>query len=157
MPARRAKKGGETVGGKAFKGGQFIGMDYILKETGGKFGGKIIKAADRSVFKNVRHAAFSIRKTIRSSIKKRKSPSAAGDAVATRGKRGNIRNSVFASADKETAVIGPRYSMTETALEAHEFGKTRGGKKFDKRPTTGPGLEANTDRFANSFAGSIGE
>jgi len=42
-------------------------------------------------------------------------------------------------------------------MELHEFGKARGGQRFKERPTSGPALTANTDRFANSFAGSIGE
>lgn len=118
---------------------------------------KVEKAKDRSVFKNVRHAAFSIRKYIRESIKKSKEPGDVGDPVTTRGKRGNVRNAIFVAADNETAIIGPRYSFVGDALHFHEFGKERQGRRYPKRPTTGPGLEANTDRFANSFAGSIGE
>lgn len=118
---------------------------------------EIEKAKDRSVFKNVRHAAFSIRKYIRDSIKKSTTASKPGDPVATRGRRGNVKNSIFVAADKETAIIGPRFSFVGEAMEFHEFGKARGNRRYPKRPTTGPGLTANTDRFANSFAGSIGE
>jgi hypothetical protein len=42
-------------------------------------------------------------------------------------------------------------------MEFHEFGKPRGYVKYPERPTSGPGLTANQDRFAQSFAGSIGE
>lgn len=115
------------------------------------------KAADRAVYKNVRHAAFSIRKYIRESIKK--SPNAAnpGDPVATRGKRGNVKNSIFAAIESDNAIIGPRFSFVGDAMEAHEFGKRRGVNKYEARPTSGPALEANMDRFAGSFRGSIGE
>jgi hypothetical protein len=115
------------------------------------------KAADRSIYRNVRHAAFSIRKFIRDSIKKSAEPSAPGNPVATRGKRGNVKNSIFVAADQDTAIIGPRFSFVGDAMEAHEFGKERGGHKYEARPTSGPGLEANTDRFAGAFRGSIGE
>lgn len=119
--------------------------------------GKVEKAKDRSVFKNIRHAAFSIRKYVRESIKKRKTASTPGQPVATRGKRGNVKNSIFVAADRDTAIIGPRFSFVGEAMYFNEFGKTRGKRKYPERPTTGPGLTANTDRFANSFAGSIGE
>jgi hypothetical protein len=115
------------------------------------------KAADRSIYRNVRHAAFSIRKFIRDSIKKSAEPSAPGKPVATRGKRGNVKNSIFVAADQDAAIIGPRFSFVGDAMEAHEFGKSRGGHRYQARPTSGPGLEANTDRFAGSFRGSIGE
>lgn len=115
------------------------------------------KAADRSIYRNIRHAAFSIRKYIRESIKKSDKPSAPGQPVATRGRKGNVKNSIFVAADADTAIIGPRYSMVGDAMEAHEFGKRRGKDTYPARPTSGPGLTANTDRFAQSFAGSVGE
>lgn len=118
---------------------------------------RVNQAADRAVYKNIRNAAFSIRKYIRESIKKSPEASAPGEPVSTRGKRGNVKNSIFVSADDNTALIGPRYSFVGDAMEAHEFGKTRKGTKYEARPTSGPGLEANTDRFADMFRGSIGE
>jgi hypothetical protein len=118
---------------------------------------KVDKAAERSIYKNIRNAAFSIRKSIRESIKKSPDPSAPGQPVATRGRRGNVKNSIFVAADDDNAIIGPRYSFVGDAMEAHEFGKSRGVHKYDARPTSGPGLTRNTDRFADSFAGSIGE
>lgn len=119
---------------------------------------RVRDAADRAVFKNIRHAAFSIRKYVRESIKKSKTvASEPGNPVKTRGRRGNVRNAIFVAADKDTAIIGPRYSFVGEAMYHHEFGKPRGKRRYPERPTTGPGLTANTDRFANSFAGSIGE
>jgi hypothetical protein len=115
------------------------------------------KAADRSIYKNIRQAAFSIRKYIRNSIKKSAEPADPGQPVATRGKRGNVKNAIFVAADDDTALIGPRFSFVGDAMEAHEFGKQRGDNKYQARPTSGPGLVANTDRFAESFRGSIGE
>jgi hypothetical protein len=130
-----------------------FGFNIKITETFGR----VHRAADRAIYQNVRHAAFSIRKYIRESIKK--SPQAAdpGDPVATRGKRGNVKNSIFAAIDRDNAIIGPRYSFVGDAMEAHEFGKRRGENTYPARPTSGPGLTANTDRFAGAFRGSIGE
>jgi len=118
---------------------------------------KVEKAADSAIYRNIKHAAFSIRKFIRESIKKSADPSEPGHPVATRGRRGNIKNSIFAAVEQDNAIIGPRYSFVGDAMEAHEFGGTRYGQKYPARPTSGPGLTANQDRFAQSFAGSIGE
>lgn len=119
--------------------------------------GKVEKAKDKSVYRNIRHAAFSIRKSIRESIKRSTNPSSPGQPVATRGGRGNVRASIFVAAEEDNAIIGPRFSFVGDAMEAHEFGKRRGANSYQARPTSGPGLEKNTDRFADSFAGSIGE
>lgn len=118
---------------------------------------KVDKAAERSIYKNIRNAAFSIRKFIRESIKKSPEASEPGEPVATRGRKGNVKNSIFVAADADTALIGPRFSFVGDAMEAHEFGKRRGENRYEARPTSGPGLTANTDRFAESFRGSIGE
>jgi phage gpG-like protein len=115
------------------------------------------QAADRAIYKNIRNAAFSIRKYIRESIKKSPTAAEPGKPVATRGRRGNVKNSIFVAADDTTAIIGPRYSFVGDAMEAHEFGKRRGANTYEARPTSRPGLEANTDRFAGLFRGSIGE
>ena len=118
---------------------------------------RVTKAVTRSVIANIRHGAFAIRKTIRESINKSADPSAPGKPVATRGKRGNVKASIFAAIEADNAIIGPRYSMVGLSMEAHEFGKQFKGDSFAARPTSGPGLTANTDRFAESFRGSVGE
>jgi len=115
------------------------------------------KAAGKAIYRNIRHAAFSIRKAIRASIKKSSKPASPGQPVTTRGRRGNVRNSIFAAVEEDSAVVGPRYSMVGDVMAAHEFGQTRYGDRYEARPTAGPALEANLDRFADSFAGSIGE
>lgn len=118
---------------------------------------KVEKAADRGIYKSIRHAALSIRKTIRDLIKKSPDASEPGEPVSTRGKRGNVKNSIFAAVEQDNAIIGPRYSFVGDAMEAHEFGGRRKENTYEARPTSGPGLLANTDRFAESFRGSIGE
>lgn len=115
------------------------------------------KAADRGIYSSIRHAAFSIRKYIRESIKKSATPADPGEPVATRGRKGNVKNAIFAHIEDDMAIIGPRFSFVGDAMHAHEFGGRRGENTYQARPTSGPGLEKNTDRFAGSFAGSIGE
>jgi len=130
-----------------------FGMDVKITE---RFRA-VQEAADRAIYKNIRHAAFSIRKYIQDSIRTSPTASEPGEPVSTRGKRSNVKNSIFVAADDNTALIGPRFSFVGDVMEAHEFGKTYKGDRFAARPTMGPGLEANTDRFADTFRGSIGE
>lgn len=118
---------------------------------------RVQAAADRAIYTNIRHAAFSIRKYIRESIKKSPTASEPGQPVATRGKRSGVKNSIFAATEPDMAIIGPRFSFVGDAMHFHEFGKRRGEDSYPARPTSGPGLDANTDRFAGSFRGSIGE
>lgn len=118
---------------------------------------RVARAASRAVYANVSHAALSIRKTIRESIKRSGTAARPGTPVATRGKRGNVKNAYFADIQPDHAIIGPRYSFVGDVMEAHEFGKSRKANTYPARPTAGPGLLANTDRFAESFRGSIGE
>lgn len=118
---------------------------------------KVEQDSSRSIITNIKHAALAIRKTIRESILKSPEASEPGEPVATRGKRGNVKNSIFAAVEEDNAIIGPRFSLVGDAMEAHEFGGTRRKTTYEARPTSGPGLTANTDRFAESFRGSIGE
>lgn len=159
MTVRRAKAGGETVGGKFFKGGQFIGAEWLARENGGlqQFGEKIQAATNRAVYNNIRQAAFSIRKYIRESIKESNEPGRPGKPVTTRKRAGNVRDSIWVAAEQYSAIIGPRYSFVADTMQTHEFGGTRYGRRYPARPTSGPALEANADRFGGLFRGSIGE
>jgi hypothetical protein len=160
MTARRAIAGGEMVNGRFFKGGQFIGVKWLQAESSKlkQMDKKIEDAAERGIYKNIRQAAFSIRKHAMKSIKTSKNPSEPGKPVATRGKKGvGVRNSIFAAIGEHDAIIGPRYSFVGDSMHYHEFGKKRGYIKFPARPTMAPGLQANLDRFAEGFRGSIGE
>lgn len=116
------------------------------------------KAADRATYRNIRHAAFSIRKAAVASIVKSNTASAPGTPPATRGRGGkNIRGAIFVDADNESALIGPRASVIGEAGEAHEFGGEFRGADYPERAFMGPALEANRDRFASEWVGSIGE
>lgn len=119
---------------------------------------RVEKAAEKAAFENLRHAAFSIAKTAKGSIKKSKEPADPGEPPHTRGQGGqNIRGAIFTAATKEDAIIGPRGSRVGDVGEAHEFGKSRKGDTFEERAFMGPALEAQVDRFASDWRGTIGE
>lgn len=114
--------------------------------------------ADDAQFRSLRGAAFEIGRTAKESIKKSKAPSQPGEPVTTRGRGGkNARGAIFTDADRESAVIGPRFSFVGDSMEAHEFGKDRKGDDYEARPTMAPALDANLSRFAADWQGSIGE
>lgn len=119
---------------------------------------RIQKAADDATFRSLRSAAFAISRTAKQSIKTSREASLPGEPPTTRGRGGkNIRGSIFTDADRETAVIGPRFSFVGDVGEAHEFGKSRKGDDFPERPFMQPALEENLSRFARDWQGSIGE
>jgi hypothetical protein len=142
------------------------------------------KATDKGAYKSFGHAAASIRKTGRASIKKRpKTTVVSTTGPQTRDKRGKfkkrkrkrrvqvasppgsapytgrgqLKNAIVFQATKSGAVIGPTYSrMGPNAAAIHEHGLSFKGQRFPQRPTMGPALSANISRFHSSFAGSIG-
>lgn len=129
---------------------------------------RVADAVDRAEYRNLGHAAASIRKEAIESIESGDGPSLPGTPPHThtqkltkKGKvrKGQLPRAIVYDNDKEsdTAVIGPRESVVGTSGEAHEFGGDYKGQDFPERPFMGPALDKNIDRFASSFAGSIGE
>lgn len=118
---------------------------------------RVEKAKDKGAFKSFAHAAASIRKTTRASIKTRKKPGPPGGPIRTKsGKGGGLaRRSVLFHTDKTGAVIGFAASKIDQAMEAHEHGKERGDVLFPKRPTVQPALEQNLARFHREWKGAI--
>ena len=114
----------------------------------------LTKAVDDSAFRNLGHAAASIRKTAIESIQQSAYPSAVGDPPHTR--RGALPRSILFAVDSEGAVIGPSFLAIVDVAAAHEFGEEFRGTQFPARPFMGPALEQNLDRFASQWAGSIG-
>lgn len=108
--------------------------------------------AQRRIFSRV---AFAIRKTAVDSMEKSPDPAPVGKPVHTR--KGLARKAVRYAADKDGAVIGPRYSIIGDAIAAHEHGEDYRGSRYPERPTMLPALEANVDKYAGEWAGSIGE
>jgi hypothetical protein len=117
----------------------------------------VAKAVDRASFRNVGHAAASVRKTAAASIEKSAGPSQPGRPPHT--KKGRLKRAIRFHVDKQKqeAIVGPQASMVGEVGEALEFGKEFRGDQYEERPFMGPARDANTDRFGNSFKGSIGE
>ena len=122
-------------------------------------------ATDAAAFRNLGHAAATIRKDAVESIENEPGPSAPGDpphthtgGVTKKGKvrKGDLQKAIAYDADKESAVIGPRFSVVGLAGRAHELGESFHGEDFDERPYIGPALDRNLTRFAQDWEGSIG-
>lgn len=133
--------------------GRFLGVKVDIEDKMHR----VKKASDDAIYRNLGHAAASIRKEAVASIKRSKRPSEPESPVHT--KRGQAKRAVRYAVDgaQQEAVIGFEESKVGTAMEAHEFGKVFRGAKFPARPTMGPALEKGTPRFADAWVGSIGE
>ena len=118
---------------------------------------RVQKAADQAGYRNLGHAAASLRKTAVASIERSDEPSDPGEPPHTR--RGQLPRAIRFDVDrtKQEAVIGPRASVVGEAGAAHEFGEEFRGTDYDERPYMGPALDASLDRFASDWAGSIGD
>jgi len=118
---------------------------------------RVQKAVEKGAYKSFSHAAASIRKTTRASIKSRKRAGPAGGPIRTRSGRGAglARRAVLFKADKSGAVIGFSHSVVGTAISAHEHGGNYKGTQFPKRPTVAPALERNLARFHREWRGAI--
>lgn len=113
-------------------------------------------AVQKAAYRSFGHAAASIRKDARASIKrrgKRTGPSRPGEPVRT--KRSFARRAVLYHADKEGAVVGFAASKIDQAMEVHEHGGRRGGATFPERPTMQPALKRNLARFHRSWDAAI--
>jgi len=137
---------------------------------------RVLVAAKKAKYERFQHAAASISKTMKASIVKGSSPagrdkktgrfrksssnaaSAPGEPPHTRGRAGhNLKGAIRYDANNIDAVVGPIASFIGQAGHAHEFGGEYRGEQFPKRPFARPALEANVDRFAAGWVGSIGE
>jgi hypothetical protein len=119
--------------------------------------GRVKTAADKAGFRNLGHAAASLRKTAVGLIETSDEPSGVGQPPHTRS--GQLPRAIRFDVDQrqQEAVIGPRASIVGEAGAAHELGEVFHGQDFDERPFMLPALEDNLDRFAGDWAGSIGE
>jgi len=117
---------------------------------------QVAQAAEKAAFRNFGHAAASLRKQAAESIQKAEGPSPVGTAPHTH-KRQFLKRAFRYWRDKESAIIGPRFSIVGDAAAAHEFGEDYKGTQFPERPFMGPLIEKNADRFADQWRGSIGE
>jgi hypothetical protein len=119
------------------------------------------KAADKAAFRNFGHAAARIRKDAAESIITTfKKPSAPGRPPHThKGAflRRAWRFAVYQDSKGGGAVVGPRASIVGKGGMPHEYGGRYLGQDFAERATALPALQRNVARFANDWAGSIGE
>jgi hypothetical protein len=102
---------------------------------------KIAQRAQEGIYRNLNHAAASIRITARGSIKKRKNKSAVGDPPNTR--QGALKRAIiYAVSKKENkAWIGVSASLFSTAAQPHELGGEFRGRTYKKRPFMVPALK----------------
>jgi len=129
---------------------------------------RVTEAAKAAEFRNLGHAAASIRKTEIESIQSAPGPSQPGTpphthtaGVSKTGKkrRGVLQRSFAYAVDKAAgrAIVGPQASVGGEAGAAHEFGGEFRGMDYPERSFAAPALEQNLDRFASDWQGSIGE
>ncbi len=141
----------------------------------------LAKATDKAAFKNLRHAAFSIRKAAIESMVFAKGPSKPG--TPPHAHKGRVRRSILvAQDDSGEVVIGPSWSRVKAGgrppwlAQMLEHGgtfpvkqkrKTRGRRKkgeapqatrsitFPPRPFMQPALQRNLARFHRDWRGAI--
>lgn len=119
---------------------------------------RVQKAADKAAYRSFSHAAASIRKDARQSIKRSDTPGPLGGPVRSkRGRGGGLaKRAILYKADQYGAVIGFAASKIDQAMEVHEHGGVRGGVRFPARPTMFPALERNLVRFHREWQGALG-
>lgn len=113
------------------------------------------RASDEAAFRNFGHASAAIRRSAMKSIRRGKRASEPGRPPRTR--RGQLRRAIRFNVGPLDAIVGPVASIAGESGSAHEFGGPYKGDVFDQRPFMRPALLENLDRFAQSWAGSIGE
>lgn len=115
----------------------------------------VAKAANEAAFRNLGHAAASIRKDAASTIERSQDASAPGEPPHTR--RGQLNRAFRFDVSPDSAIVGPLFSVVGVSAAAHEFGEEYRGEDYPERPFMGPALERSTPRFLESWRGSIGE
>lgn len=137
--------------------GRFVSNGAGISVTVSIDAAPIAKAAEKAAFRNMGHAAARIRKDAQESIDVAEGPSPAGTPPHTRKKQLPRAITFDYARSEQSAVIGPRASVVGEAGAAHELGGEFRGGEFDERPYMLPALEKNLPRFAQDWAGAIGE
>lgn len=119
----------------------------------------VATAMEKANYRNLGHAAASLRKRAIGSIKQAEGPSPRGTPPHTR--RRSLPRAIVYKVDDHGAIIGPRHSRFSDAAQYHEFGGIRRGKDYiatdlPPRPFMGPALEDASGRFAAEWSNSIG-
>jgi phage gpG-like protein len=118
---------------------------------------RVAEAVERAAFKNLGHAAATIRRDAVESIVVAEGPSPPGTPPHTR--RRQLKRAIRFDYDcrDRSAVVGPMASMVGESGAAHELGGEFRGEQYPQRPFMVPAMERNLDRFAGDWAGSIGD
>ena len=116
---------------------------------------KIRKKAETETFKNLGHAAATLRKIARRSIRRRKRPSPIGRPISTH--TGAAKQAILYEVDRPhgPAIIGPVASRIGPAMRYHEHGGRRGKRRLPARPVMGPAMAKIGPRLSGYWAGSI--
>lgn len=126
-----------------------------IKTEDGTF--RVKQAAERARYKNLGHAAASIRLIASRSIKFRKKKVASAPGAPPHTHAGKfLKRSIRFAASKRGAVIGPVASMVGRSGAAHELGGKYRGDEYPARPYMEPALEKAEPKFAGEWKGSIG-
>lgn len=169
----RAAKGGQVIGGKAFKGGQFVPEKYIriqMQMDGKKMPpeqfpkalqrrlDRVIKRIDPRKEKSLSRASFLIRRAAQSLFRSSRKASSPGRPPHTRPGRRRLPRAILYAVDRqrEEAVIGPAAHLVGKAGKPHEHGGKFMGQTFPERPFMGPALEAMSDQIPRQFTGLLG-
>jgi len=117
--------------------------------------GKVVRQVKTGNIESLGHAGGAIRLAARHSIKRSPKPSEPGTPPHTR--RGLLRGAIVYAVEKEreSVVIGPRYSVTGPVGMPHEFGGLFRRERYRKRPFMGPALLETADRLPRHWAGSV--
>lgn len=116
---------------------------------------RIEKAAEGATYRNLGHAAASIRKDVISTIQPGVRPSPPGTPPHTKTKQ--LPRAIVYSVEGSSAVVGPRASFVGQSGEGHEFGGKYKDRTLPERAFMWPGLQRGAPRFASDWEGSIGE
>lgn len=113
------------------------------------------KRAKDATFRNLTHAAATLRLTARRSLRRRKRPSAPGQPPSS--PTGRLRRSILYAVDRprQRAVIGPSKELIGPAGQEHEHGAHVRKERFQKRPFMGPAFERIRPRLARMWAASV--
>jgi hypothetical protein len=129
---------------------------------------RVFAAEKKAKYKNLAHAAASIRKDEMSEFKTSPVASAPGtppntrEQIVKRGKnkgkqaKGHFPKAIAFDVMGDSAVIGPRAKVIGTEVgPLMERGGERKGGHYPARPFALPALQRATNRFAAEWAGSI--
>jgi len=125
--------------------------------AGGRFETKTVaKPAEVAAFKNIGHAAASLRMVARRSIRSGKKPGPVGKPPRARTRR--LKTAImFATRRKPNAyaIVGPAYSKIGPAGAEHEHGRKIRQFALPRRPFMGPALAVIGPRMGKKWAGSV--